>query len=236
MNRGADGLAPFGLLHWCNVRIIEGIQGSLGLEVVGFLSSLRFTLALVSSFKGKPSLLFIFNEEGETQVLGKTLSACTFLTPWLESCWETLSGCSCCLTLIWEDGLWVRIAVSSETGMHWMFPGMTWCLSARHHPHWILNEHVRECHGGFLGLMEGGWLTFTGFRGISLGDLIWKPTCPSREVSIATSFFTNRWRLRWRLLGTVFWRSWGCLRTQLAGQGRGVALPTSRGHLVWQPP
>lgn len=47
------------------MRSIEGIQGSLGLEVVGFFSSLRFIIALVSSFKGKPSLLFIFNEEGE---------------------------------------------------------------------------------------------------------------------------------------------------------------------------
>lgn len=42
------------------------MQVSLGLEVVGFLSSLRFTLALVSGFKGKSSLHFIFNEEGET--------------------------------------------------------------------------------------------------------------------------------------------------------------------------
>lgn len=71
-------MARFGLLHWCNVRSIEGIQGSLGLEVVEFLSSLRFTLALVSSFKGKLSLLFIFNEEGETGS-GKDLISMYFL-------------------------------------------------------------------------------------------------------------------------------------------------------------
>lgn len=117
-----------------------------------------------------------------------------------------------------------------------MFSGMTWGSSVVHYLHWILKEQVRECQDGFLGHTGGGWVSFTDLRGISLGDLRWKPTYPSRQVSIAIGFFTNWWRVRWRLLGAVLWRSWGCFRTQQAGQGTEVALPNSRGPLVWQPP
>lgn len=122
-------------------------------------------LLLSSSFKGKPSLLFIFNEEGETQVLEGPYQH--VLSEHLgTSCWEFLSRCICCLPLIWENGPWARILVSSETGMHWMFAGMTQCLSAVHHQRWMLHEQVRGCQEGSLGLIEGGWLAFTDFRGI----------------------------------------------------------------------
>lgn len=132
-------------------------------------------LLLSSSFKGKPSLLFIFNEEGETQVLEGPYQH--VLSEHLgTSCWEFLSRCICCLPLIWENGPWARILVSSETGMHWdvcrndtMF---VCCASSALDASWT----SERMPGGFPGAHRGRVTCLHRFQ----GNLRWKPTCPSR--------------------------------------------------------
>lgn len=137
-----------------------------------------------------------------------------FLTPWLGSCYGFPSRSIYCLPLLWEYRLWVIIAVhriSSEIGMHWCF--QEW------HGAWL--PCIIFCTGQLKNMWENarmvswGMWKETDLSSQTSGEFpleFWDENLPglSKLVSITISFFTNRWRTRQRLLGTMLQSPCGC--------------------------